>query len=91
MVEVFKTNVTSPAQAEILLVHIHRKLPGCQANFDLADCDRILRIEARGFIDPSTVLALLNELGFAAEVLPDEVIAVSRRLYPVTEYLGMYN
>lgn len=91
MVEVFKTNVMHPEQAEQLLAHIHSRLADCLANFDLADCDRILRIQSSGYVDAEAVIALLSELGFAAEVLPDEVVTVSRQWHPVLEYLSQYN
>lgn len=73
MVEVFKTNVTDGHYAEILVTQIHRTYPDYNANFDLEDCDRILRIKcAAGSIDPHSVIDLLTSLGFRAEVLPDE-------------------
>lgn len=77
MVEVFKTNVTDRLQAARLLEHIHKNLVDCKANFDLDDCDRILRIKHAGEIQASSVIKLLKEFGFNAEVLPDEVPALS--------------
>lgn len=37
-------------------------------NFDLEDCDRILRVEAES-ISYQTIIELLNKNGFLAEVL----------------------
>lgn len=45
-VEVFKTNVTDAFTAEKLLGVLRRCLPGSRINFDLTDCDRVLRVEA---------------------------------------------
>lgn len=45
MVEVFKTNVTSERKARQVLHLINRKFPSYKVNFDLEDCDNILRIE----------------------------------------------
>ena len=73
MVEVFKTNVHNRSQAEWLLVQIHKAFPYYRANFDLEDCDRILRVESpTGFVRVSVLLRQLRQLGVHAEVLPDE-------------------
>lgn len=45
MVEVFKTNVECPVEAAIMVKKLTRQLPACKINFDLTDCDNILRIE----------------------------------------------
>jgi hypothetical protein len=73
MIEVFKTNVTQREQANRLLELIHETFDGYTANFDLQDCDRILRIKsAVAAIDSATIIALLKNSGFKADVLPDE-------------------
>ena len=46
MVEVFKTNVTELADAELLIGELHKAFPFYKVNFDLDDCDNILRIES---------------------------------------------
>ena len=46
MVEVFRTNVSNPQQADELIGLLHHLLPGSTINFDLEDCDRVLRIAA---------------------------------------------
>jgi hypothetical protein len=74
MVEVFKTNVRDRDQARMLLDRIHTTFTGYRANFDLDDCDNILRVKsATGPIQPSCLISLLKDLGVEAEVLPDEV------------------
>lgn len=74
MVEVFKTNVTAPRHARRLLHQIHATFQEYRANFDLEDCDKILRVESRGrFIQPARLIQLLQAAGFQAEVLPDEL------------------
>ncbi|MGV3585835.1 MAG: hypothetical protein ACO1OF_02435 [Adhaeribacter sp.] len=73
MVEVFKTNVENPGQAHMLLDQIHRHFRNYKANFDLDDCDKILRVKSDSeFIQPAALINLLQDLGFKAEVLPDE-------------------
>ncbi|MEO6722151.1 MAG: hypothetical protein ABIN67_17425 [Ferruginibacter sp.] len=74
MVEVFKTNVTTLQDAERLLSLIHKTFVGYKANFDLHDCDNILRIKAiSGTIVPDGIVSMLDEHGFEADVLPDEI------------------
>ena len=72
MVEVFKTNVTNPDQANRLIDQIHHACREYKANFDLEDCDHILRVKsATGRIRSSFLIDLLKNAGFRAEVLPD--------------------
>ena len=74
MVEVFKTSVIRQDQAALVLDRIHAKLKQCKANFDLQDCDRILRVEyPENKIDPTAIIGVVRSLGFEAEILPDEV------------------
>lgn len=87
MVEVFRTNVNSRRDATILIVEIRKRFSDYVANFDLNDCDRILRIKCTGgYIQSSAIIDLLEMYGFNAEVLSDQ--------YPVTtngeSYLGFY-
>lgn len=75
MVEVFKTNVGDRTSANILLDRIHKTFIAYEANFDLEDCDRILRVHCEtGDVPASPLIALLQEYGFIAEVLPDEPV-----------------
>jgi hypothetical protein len=70
MVEVFKTNVASPGHAGLLLGIIHETYREYRANFDLDDCDRILRVECRdGTVDAEELIGILNGHGFEAETL----------------------
>jgi len=88
MIEVFKTNVNDPGQAAMLIERIHKTFHTYSANFDLQDCDRILRVKcSKGVVASSCLINLLNQLGFVAEVLPDEYTPVcpfllSRVYYP---------
>ncbi|MEO3406854.1 hypothetical protein AAFN85_23260 [Mucilaginibacter sp. CAU 1740] len=71
IVEVFKTNVNKRRDANKLLEAIHQTFLNHKANFDLDDCDRILRVQCNeGTICPKTLVAFLNNLGCRAEVLP---------------------
>jgi hypothetical protein len=72
MVEVFKTNVENADQASALIARIHEAFAGLVVNFDLQDCDRILRVKSAGSIESSALIRLLNQYGFEGEVLPDD-------------------
>ena len=71
MIEVFITNVDDPGHATMLVERIHQQFGHYRANFDLQDCDRILRVVSyREHVDSATLISLLNDHGFHAEVLP---------------------
>ncbi len=70
MIEVFKTNVRDIRQAEELIIKIENLSTSYQVNFDLADCDRILRVFSnRGTIEVERIIRISAELGFKVEVL----------------------
>jgi hypothetical protein len=74
MVEVFRTNVHSVEVARILIAAIEAKFADYEANFDLEDCDRILRVKAlKGHVEPWPLIRMLKAFGFEANVLPDDV------------------
>ena len=68
MIEVFTTNVQEAAEANRLVALLTRHFPGNKINFDLDDCDKILRVEGRNFTADGIIL-LLKETGFACDVL----------------------
>ena len=89
MIEVFKTNVKRRLHADKLIDRIHKNFIHYKANFDLDDCDRILRIASSdGLIEIQPIVDLMKESGFHAEVLPDEQPLEYRT--PNTEYRRNY-
>lgn len=77
MVEVFKTDVCEVQHAVVLVNRIHQEQATYAANFDLLDCDNILRVRCdTGAVCPDLVIGILRDAGFYAEVLPDEVAVV---------------
>lgn len=73
MVEVFKTDVTTNDEAKKLIDLIHFSFNHYQANFDLDDCDCILRIKCESEpIETNLILSIFNQYGFNAEVLMDD-------------------
>ena len=68
MVEVFKTNVQKKAQSKMLLCILSEAFPSFKINFDLSDCDKILRVEGDN-METSRIVILVKEYGFTCEVL----------------------
>lgn len=56
-VEVFKTDIQSPAESMAMAIKILEQLSGYRITFDLEDCDKVMRIASKnGEIDVATVL-----------------------------------
>ncbi|WP_339606017.1 hypothetical protein [uncultured Roseivirga sp.] len=68
MVHVFKTSVVSKKQAQVVGSFLNILLPSQEWNFDLEDCDKILRIETEE-VAPETVITILNSQGFVCDEL----------------------
>jgi len=68
MVEVFKTNVQQPETARQLARYILELFPVKRVNFDLHDCDNILRVEGDSF-SVWQIIAAVNANGYQAELL----------------------
>jgi hypothetical protein len=76
MVEVFKTNVGDPNSAKKIITLIHANFTGYIANFDLEDCDNILRIQCMDrSIEARSILQLMFDQGLHAEILLDTISA----------------
>ena len=72
MIEVFKTNITCPAKAMQLVEAIQQTFAPYTANFDLDDCDKVLRVVYGSAEKPAVdFIEWLYHLGCTAEVLPD--------------------
>ncbi|WP_036383808.1 hypothetical protein [Muricauda sp. MAR_2010_75] len=72
MVEVFQTSVAKRKVAKKLLEQLHIMFPDFTFNFDLEDCDNILRVEsAKGGIDSEPIIEVVQGHGHHIKVLPD--------------------
>lgn len=58
VVEIFKTNVENKNDAKKLVASIKKTFPLYQINFDLEDCDKILRVKG-DIIQPNDFINLL--------------------------------
>ena len=90
MVEVFKTDVHDPGQAQMLTHEIHHQFADYRANFDLDDCDKILRVQsATGLVRSTLLIGLLNDFGFRAELLSDETPVLKTAAHSVAKYVSL--
>jgi hypothetical protein len=68
MVEVFKTNVQEAEEEIILLDVLSNLFPEHKINFDLSDCDNILRIEGSN-ISCREIIEIMKANNYRCEVL----------------------
>jgi hypothetical protein len=68
MIEIFKTDVQNVEQSALLIRELMSNIPGSSINFDLEDCDKVLRVEGADF-SSETVIKLLNNKGQYCEIL----------------------
>lgn len=68
MIEVFKTNVQKRAESRKLLSVLSKTFPSVKANFDLSDCDSVLRVEGEN-AEVLKIRVLVKAHGFMCEVL----------------------
>ncbi len=74
MIEVFRTNVSNCEHAKVLLERIHSKFSNYEANFDLDDCDKILRVKCNGAeVNSCDIISLVGEFGYRIEILQESI------------------
>ena len=66
MIAIFKTSVINSEQAESIKPYLDQLHDIIAWNFDLEDCDNILRIESTTYVSAS-VISILEEHGFHCE------------------------
>lgn len=66
-VEIFKTTLSDLSESDKIRKQLLTLYPTCQINFDLQDCDRILRME--GQFNNEIVIAILLSQGYQCEML----------------------
>ncbi|HLK28253.1 MAG TPA: hypothetical protein VKT28_06710 [Puia sp.] len=68
MIEVFKTNVQQTNQAKKIISLLNHYFPDSKINFDLEDCDKVLRIDSPRII-PAEIINTVRANGFLCEEL----------------------
>ena len=69
MIEVFKTNVRFQIDALLIVDSLQKKLRTTKINFDLEDCDKILRIVGTNKAKSQYIISYLQQLGYQCEIL----------------------
>ena len=68
MVETFKTDVQKKTQSKMLLSILSETFPSFKINFDLSDCDKVLRVKGDN-VEALRIMMLVKEYGFTCEIL----------------------
>ena len=68
MIAIFKTNITDFSKADEIISILSHHLPGCKINFDLQDCDNILRVKGDN-VSATEVIQLVSSTGAACALL----------------------
>ena len=68
MVEVFKTNVRNIREAKLIIQKLAEEFPKHKINFDLSDCDRILRVQGNSILERK-IINIVTSLNYNCEIL----------------------
>lgn len=69
-VEIFKTNVPHKRAAKAIILQIGVHQPEYKCNFDLEDCDKVLRIEnTKGHVDAELIFDILKKNNYEGTIL----------------------
>jgi hypothetical protein len=68
MVEVFQTNVQEQRHVVMLEAILSSHFPMLRIDFDIEDCDRILRVEGKNVL-PEKIIEILKAHGYHCLVL----------------------
>lgn len=68
LIEVFKTNVQEDEEAKLLIEKLFTHFPHCKINFDLQDCDKILRVAGEQ-IRSEKIIEVISTNGYLCEIL----------------------
>ena len=66
-VEIFRTNVVRKHDSIQIIKELKEIFPDCSINFDLTDCDRILRVEGNT-ISIIDIIEIVKRMGFECEL-----------------------
>jgi hypothetical protein len=68
MIEVFKTNIANKVNSKKIFCIINELFPCLKINFDLSDCDKILRVEGEN-VEAEKIIMILKKNGVECEAL----------------------
>jgi hypothetical protein len=68
-VEIFRTFVNNEKQARKICEILNSQLENTKVNFDLDDCDKVLRVESPE-IDINKIRWIMENLGYSCDLIP---------------------
>ncbi|MFZ5971390.1 MAG: hypothetical protein ACOYXA_07335 [Bacteroidota bacterium] len=68
-IEVFRTSVGSRAEAQRITDLLLTRFPELKINFDLDDCDRVLRIESGDRLPLADIIETVRQTGHSIQIL----------------------
>ena len=68
MVEIFKTNIRSIHKAKLIIQKLAEEFPAHKINFDLDDCDKILRVQGKNILHEK-IINVVTALNYRCEIL----------------------
>ncbi len=69
MVEVFRTDVSRKRLARTLVKSLSDQFPGYKISIDLADCDKVLRVESECLFDADQIVRFMERQNVKIEPL----------------------
>jgi hypothetical protein len=69
LIKAFKTNIKDEKIAKKVIENLNAILPYCSINFDLNDCDNVLRIVAKHPVDIEILVTYIKKEGFLITLL----------------------
>ncbi|MBP9926054.1 MAG: hypothetical protein KBF45_08660 [Cyclobacteriaceae bacterium] len=69
MVEIFKTHISKKNVARTLVKSLSMQFPDYKINIDLADCDKVLRVESVCFFDTDQIVTFMKSQNVKIELL----------------------
>lgn len=70
LVEIFKTNVNNEGLAAEIITTLKKLFPDYEINFDLDDCDRILRVEPEnGIVEVDKIMRVVSNFSCEIEIV----------------------
>lgn len=70
-IAVYKTDIDTKEAAEPIISSIQHQIGECEVNFDLEDCDKVLRVVSlNGPVDKSTLENIFKRFGHRTEPVP---------------------
>jgi len=68
MVEIFKTSVRNTREAKFIIQKLAKEFPDHKINFDLSDCDKILRVQGENIFE-NKIISIVTALNHKCEIL----------------------